>query len=311
MLKHCSSTPPVTKLISSLAIAVALLGCNRREDSVTVTDGHDPVTQSDQEILRTAFDLFQQGESTEAFKIVQQVLIASPDDTTALRLAVDIQRQRGHLGEAGDLARRAADVDPSRATSMLLIAFECHLRSQNFQAAEQDLRRAAEINPDAAQVHRQLAQLLNAQGRRLEASTHVRQLIRLHVIQPSELLSLIDLRGPFLLASFDEFANDVPISLFSLGKARLEYATQRAGPDEHLKLVESVIEEFPDSTAAAAFRCRILADNDRFAELAEALKKVPPGIDEQAEYWFSMGVLFSARGPAPRGDPRVRRGPSP
>lgn len=300
----------VWELLSLLCMTVLLVGCSA--DDGSADDGSaavdqlssggnqagsqtadSPRNQSEGDKLRKALELHRQGKSADAIAIVQLVLIASPENRAALRLAVEILNQQGQVCEAGDLARQAADADPLGATSMLIVAFECHLRCKNFHAAEQDLERAAEINPDLAQVHRLLAQLLNAQGRRLEASKHVRQLIRLRSIQPNELLSLIDQRGPFVLASFDEFSSGVPISLFDLGKVRFDYSTKRANPEVYSKAIDAVIEKFPDSTAAAAFRCRIFADTDQFAKLAESFKTLPFGIEEQSEYWFALGTLLA------------------
>ncbi|MEE2936510.1 MAG: FG-GAP-like repeat-containing protein [Planctomycetota bacterium] len=279
-----------------LCLAVLAVGCNRESQPKQANVDPEIPSETSEEKLRSAFDLMQQGQSDQALEVVQKVLMVAPDDVVALRLAVDIQSQRDQLCEAGDLAVRVAELEPALAPSMLVRAFDLHLRCKKFDVAESDLKRAVAINPNVPQVHRLLAQLLNAQGRRIEASQHVRELIRLRDIQPNELLSLIDLRGPFLLASFGEIANSLPTTLFSVGDVRLAYASAREDPEKHLKTLDEVIEKFPGSTAAAALKCRILADHDQFAKLAAVFSQLPSGIEQQAEYWFAWGVMLAHQG---------------
>lgn len=279
-----------------LCLAVLAVGCSRESEPNQASVDPEIPSETSEEKLRGAFDLMQQGQPDKALEVVQQVLMVAPDDIVALRLAVDIQSQRDQLCEAGDLAVRVAELEPALAPSMLVRAFDLHLRCKKFDVAESDLKRAVAANPNVPQVHRLLAQLLNAQGRRIEASQHVRELIRLRDIQPNELLSLIDLRGPFLLASFGEIANSLPTSLFSVGEVRLAYASAREDPEKHLKTLDEVIEKFPGSTAAAALKCRILADTDQFAKLAAVFTQLPLGIEQQAEYWFAWGVMLAHQG---------------
>ena len=68
-------------------------------------------------------------------------------------------------------------------------AFDGALRRGDHETAETILKQGIQSDPDDATVRRLLAQLLNAQGRRFEASEHVLHLIRLRVILPHELLS--------------------------------------------------------------------------------------------------------------------------
>lgn len=258
-------------------------------DSTAASSG----IQSDQQRLRDARNLLEQRKTEAAWKLVQQVLLVSPTDSDALQLAVLIKQQQGDLREAGDLAVLAANADARVVVPMLVVAFECHLRCQEFALAEADLVRAAKVNPNAAQVQRLLAQFLNAQGRRIEASRHVRQLIRLKDVQQREVMSLIDLRGPFPLMSFDQFTKDAPLSLFSLGELRYQYATTKSDATEYLETAKRITDKFPDSAAAAAFRCRMLADNDRLDELRKYLGDVPVRVNEQGEFWFAIGTLLS------------------
>ena len=182
-----------------------LLGCNSEKEVATSNVDARPTVEQQQAAgelearkqLTAAQTLLEQGNADQAWGLVNQVLLVTPTNVNALRLAVGIKQQQGEFSEAAELAIQVAESDPSSASMMLLAAFQCHLRCQDFVQAEADLFRAVSVSPNDAQIHRLLAQFLNAQGRRIEASRHVRQLIRMKNIQHTEVLSLIDLRGPF------------------------------------------------------------------------------------------------------------------
>ena len=294
---------PVFKLVAC-CLGIQLLGCGSQQQAPVT--GNDPSTTEDQrpaqpavatadasQQLIAARNLMQQGNADGAWEIVNQVLLVTPENLGALRLAVGIKQQKGELREAAAFAAQIAEADPASAAQMLLLAFECHLRCQDFVLAEADLKRAEEISPRSPQVHRVLAQFLNAQGRRIEASRHVRQLIRMKNIQQPEILSLVDLRGPFPLSSFDVYARDAPLSLFALGDLRYQYSTSKSEPTELLERAKELTNQFPESAAAMAFRLRMLADLDRIEELQPLLSELPAGIRNYDEFWFAIGTLLS------------------
>ena len=272
-----------------LLCLILVSGCNGRSNGSHVGPG-DEQTVSVPTKLESAFELHQRGQFAKALQIVHEVLIEAPQDVGALRLAIELFSQRGEFCEAGDLATQLAELDQQNAAMILIRGFDWHLRCSDFTAAESNLNRAVELAPDNAQVRRLLAQLLNAQGRRYEASQHVRQLIRLRAAESEEVLSLIDLSGPFLLVSFADFTDDSDVSLFSLGEARYLYVKQNAEPQEVLSLLDRVTEKFPNSTAAAAFRGRVLAETARLTEFRLWLTKLPAGMEEQPEYWSAIGM---------------------
>jgi len=269
-------------------------GATNVESKPTVEQQRASALAETQQQLVDAQTLLEQGKADQAWKLVSQILLMTPDDVNALRLAVGIKQQQGELREAAELALQVAESNPAGAAQMLLVAFQCHLQCQQFDLAEQDLLRAEKVSPKNPQIQRVLAQFLNAQGRRIEASKHVRQLIRMKNIQHPEILSLIDLRGPFPLSSFDDYTRDAPLSLFSLGALRYQYSSTKSEPTELLNRARELTSTFPDSAAAMAFRCRMLADLGRHEELRTLLREVPDGIQEFDEFWFAVGTLLSS-----------------
>ncbi len=288
-----------------LCLVLAVGGCSRRsseplddpsaEKVDVLGDSSDPVAASGtgDNRLEQAANLADRGELAEAWELIQQDLVVSPNRVESLRLAAAIQGRMGNYLEAGGLARRIAELDSENASSVLVGAFDLHLRGGNFEQAEQDLLLAEKYDPESIQVQRLLAQLLNAQGRRFEASGHVRNLIRLRAIQPNELLSMVDLRGPFYLVSFDEFSREGVPDLLTLGKIRFRYAATRSDREAELANVRELSKQFPGSAAVAAFHGRILSDMGRFDLMEAWSRALPREIERQPEYWNAIGTWMA------------------
>lgn len=272
-------------------LSIGLLGC--KKSSPTPANGTaspaDSAT-SEAQRLEEALQLLNTGQHRAAMRLIQGVLIASPDHAEALAVAIEIHSQLGELTEAADLAERIAELQPENASFILLKAFDWRLRSGDHRKAEADLRQAIRLQPDAVNLRRTMAQLLNAQGRRYEASEHLRALVRLDANSPEELLGLIDISGPFSLVSFAEVVDPSEVTLFRIADARNAFLdTITPDPDKAIRILNRVRERFPDAPAAAALLGRILADTSDMEGLKEWSKRLPAGIDEHPEYWFAIG----------------------
>ncbi len=174
--------------------------------------------------------------------------------------------------------------------------FDETLRGGDHALAEEILQIGIERFPDNATLRRLLAQLLNAQGRRLEASDQIRELIRLRDFSFHELLSLVDLSSPFLLVNFESIDGTGPESLFGLGNARYLHIAKGAGLSEVLAVLDQVNVKHGNHPAVIAFTGRLLADNRKWDDLQSWFDALPS--DEaklnkillQPEYWHAMGL---------------------
>ena len=163
-----------------MILLLALLGgCEKNELTPSATSEAQP--SSSAIAFRTAVELQDQGKFSESLKAAQKLLVADPQNPGALELIIELHQQMGKLSEAAATAELLAEVNPARSADILILAFQWYLQSSEFDSAERCLQRAVEVNPNHPQVRRNLAQLLNAQGRRQEASEHVRSLIRLRL----------------------------------------------------------------------------------------------------------------------------------
>ncbi|EMB16736.1 FG-GAP-like repeat-containing protein [Rhodopirellula europaea] len=196
--------------------------------------------------------------------------------------------------------------------------FDELLRTAKFAEAESLLKSAIEQNPDDITARRLMAQMLSAQGRRIEASYHVRHLIRLRVIQHYELLSLIDLSGPFGLVNYGQMPGMEPDTLFGLGEARRVYFSPRADVDEVLSMLMKVRRQHPDHSTVVALTGRVLAENARWSELQEWISELPEDVKkvgpvtasddgiagvnrpmtlrDEPEFWIAIGLWLDHGG---------------
>lgn len=269
-----------------LVLMASLIGCNFSKDKLTPK----------QEIaakLQQARNLLQRGETDAAMMPLQEILASAPDNRVAIELAMDTQLAAKRFDKAAEFARQLAVHDPANAISLFTRAFDWHLRIGDYQAAEEDLNRAVASEPSNAQPHRLLAQLLNAQGRRFEASEHIRELIRLKAIQHNELLSLVDLRGPFNLVNYGGLIDQEKPSLFAMGNARLKYIGERTTTEETIEMLKPVVDRHPGNQAASAFYGLVLADIPDQSAFDQWLANVPDAIDKQPEYWGALGIRLS------------------
>lgn len=278
-----------TTVLSSLVFSLALgSGCSQNPSG-------NLETGQEISLLRSGYELHRQGRNQDAIKIVKQALIASPEDKDALALAIEIHSSLREFCQAASLASELAEIDVENAGVILVRAFDWNLQCGDFEVAESNLNRAVKLAPQSVDVRRLLAQLLNAQGRRFEASEHVLELIRLRAASRDEVLSLVDLSGPFSLASFDALVEDSKITLFKLGEARRQYIALHAPPDDVIDLLQQITKKFPLSTAAAAFYGRVLAEVGRFDELSQWIAALPVGIEQQPEYWYACGQWLATQ----------------
>ena len=232
-----------------------------------------------------------------------------------LRAAAQSLAARGNFTDAAEIAVRLSSLDVRDPAGELILAFDWHLRGGDPVAAEADLRRALDLSPGDPRIERMIAQLLNAEGRRFEASEYVLSLARSGNATPCELLSLVDLAGPFQLVAFPPEVGDGPASLFQLGRARYQFVAD-ADPKAAMQTVDKLATSNPHP-AVEAFRGRVIAETLDESRFEAWLKDLPEGIEVHPEYWLAIGLWCSheerddeairAFGEALKRDPTDRR----
>ncbi|TWT66022.1 FG-GAP-like repeat-containing protein [Allorhodopirellula solitaria] len=285
-----------------LAPALMLTGCHQnaaekqehaesrgpaKSTGETIATGKDG-NPDDSDLLQVAQNHMRRGQADEALQVVTEVLRGQPQNAQALQMSIQIHAGQSQFRKAADLGARLAAIDPGIAPALLASCFDWNLRSGRYDLAETNLLTAIELAPHDIECRRFLVQLYNAQGRRFETRDHVIELIRGKAVTWPEILSLIDLSGPYTLVSYGDLIDESNISLFTLGKMRAAYAGFDMDHDEVIATVQRIVEKCPDSTAASAYYGRLLMENGHDAELMRWFADLPQGIDQQPEYWFTL-----------------------
>ncbi len=190
---------------------------------------------------------------------------------------------------AAKLAVELTDILPAERDQLWLKAFDWNLRSGHWKEAEECLIAAMQANDQNQQARHLLVQLLNSQGRRYETRVHVVDLIRARSNTDDELMSLIDLSGPFELVSFYEIVNPSELSLLQLGKLRKKLTVDRLAPESLIPELELLSKRYPECEALSAFYGRVLLEQGDLEKLVEWSKSLPKAIQQEPEYWATVG----------------------
>ena len=119
-------------------------------------------------------------------------MLAQPGDVFGLFLAGQIEATRGRYRDAVDLLDQIPRDHPQAGLAALGQSADWMLAAEAWDEAERRYRSLIAIAPSATMAHRRLAYLLNRQGRREEASSHVGQLVRSGDVTQAELHTLIN-----------------------------------------------------------------------------------------------------------------------
>ena len=241
-----------------------------------------------------AWTLLQQGKADEAFRLAQQVLIESPEDSVALQTMASVYASQGNFADAARVARAIGKLNGAQGVEDWLTAFDWHLRASDLAAAEEDLQEAIRVAPNDPRTHRTMAQLLNAEGRRFESRPFIVNLIRLNAAQPRELLSLVELASPFMLVALDGVVGDPANTLLELGKARYSLVADvdvEAALEKANRLATQI-----SHPALDAFRGRLIAETADEVAFEEWLEGVTSETKKQPEYWSAIGLRLVRSG---------------
>ncbi|NND98381.1 MAG: tetratricopeptide repeat protein [Pirellulaceae bacterium] len=213
-----------------------------------------------------------------AAKALKQALLADPNDYgVVFRLANVRASQRRH-SEAVELLDSIPASDPVTGLPALGQAADWCIKLERYDDAERRYRNLISLAPKAVIAHRQLARLLNRQGRRHEATEHVRALCRLGDVQVDELQSLMVLSDSMY---------HQPIG--SCGRARQLF--ERRKFREAVALLYPSVSSAEVPPAVLAFCGRVIAeaqDDDRYHDW---IAKTDDQTKQFSEYWAALGAM--------------------
>ncbi len=141
--------------------------------------------------LSLAYQLSEQRKFVEAVAILKRRLVADPDDVEVIFTLASTEAAQGNLAAAVELLDGIPSDHPEAGIPAMGQSADWCLELGRYEEAERRYREVLRKVPDAFPARRQLAFLLNRQGRRHEAAAEVRELCRIGNVRQDELHSLI------------------------------------------------------------------------------------------------------------------------
>lgn len=249
---------------------------------------------SPDELQERVGDLVHQSRYAEAKEQNRSLLLLRPESPAALFLAARIAQGQHEIDVAISYLQAIPPDHPEAGLPALGQVADWLQDAGRFEEAESTYREMLSRFGDMVPVHRRLANLLNAQGRRVEATRHVEALIRLGDVTEKELLSMTTLSVPYHddeplakeLVSSTKTIHET-LSLKDLARAKQLLVQNEAEDAKYL--VRQLRAAFPDSSCVAAFEGRVYEALQSDTDLEKWFATLPKSVEQEAEYWTAIG----------------------
>ncbi len=270
-------------------VVVGVGGCDRG-DSTSKRGGPAATKSSPQDLVTAAKKSLDRREFLTASRLIQEALVANPNDPTALELAADMAVQGDDTSGSIKFYRLAIDASDDPSKRLWDKLGEQYVNAGRPFESVAVLKSAIARYPDETDLRQKLVGLQAAIGIEWEAAEHLQWLVQRGHGGLNLLIILSDLNRPQTVEATCKFAlQHHPEDLrpqYSL--ARLPaYHSQWNEVAERLR---PVIERHPDFVPASALYGRAiveLGDSDAVAAWTQSL---PPGIENHPQYWLAAGV---------------------
>jgi tetratricopeptide (TPR) repeat protein len=151
-----------------------------------------PVGASKREaLIARAEELASQGDYDHAIATIKQLLLVDPRDCEAIFIVATMVADSGNLSDAITWLDSIPQDHPEAGLAALGQSADWCVQVRRYDEAERRYNEVLKVAPDAYPARRQLAFLLNCQGRREEAAEQIRELCKLGNARQDELHSLV------------------------------------------------------------------------------------------------------------------------
>lgn len=253
-------------------------GCFLAGICSTLAYGVSPESAAD--LVTKSSVALEQGEIEIADRFARKAVAEDPNDPTAVFHMGRLLAEQNRFWEAIRLLDKFSQRVPPSRLPVLGQTAEWMVLSGQWADAEQRFRTVLSVVPDAVPAHRQLAQLLLRQGRRLEAQVHLQTLCRIGDVNELELRSM--------LCVFTQFPGDAQLSALEpigvLGKARNEIS------QGHFAAAVELLSKASLDNHEIALLGRLYAEHGEVEKLAEWYQVNGLLIDGSADYWIAAGI---------------------
>ena len=246
----------------------------------------------EQEQIAKAVARLDLGDVESAQAVARKLMIANPDAPAVILLNARCLAARGELTEAVELLQSMAD--PAERAAALWLAVEWLTEANQLDEATRTLQSVLEQEGPSVRIHRRLARLFNNQGRRQEAAVHLRALARSGAASEMELFAMNSFADPFIDESLPPPDLESELTMSGLAAAKRMWADGQH--DETVQLVGRLRDRFPAAPSVAAFQGFVYLQAGRTSLFQRWLTLLPPGIEQEPEYWRAVGHWFLGQG---------------
>ncbi len=247
--------------------------------------------------LTLADQLIERGQLDQAAALLRRLLVADPEDVEVLFMLANLDANQGNLAAAVDLLDAIPRDHPEAGIPSLGQSADWCMELGRYDEAEKRYREVLRRVPDAFPARRQLALLLNRQGRRHEAAAEVRELCKLGNVRQDELHSLIMLSHAMYddpNATADNSQGVVYTPIGPGGVARKLFTDGKFG--EAADALESMVDGGTAPAALVALYGRAVVESQDDQRFLRWLSSVDDDTREMADYWAAIGTyLISQR----------------
>lgn len=279
-------------------LAFALAGCNEGETGPTAqqmlrqqqlrSSQQASASQTTQQRLDTALAFLEDENFIAASEELSRILIADPNNQNALILSAKTEAAQGNGSAAVKILDSLDNTDPALKIEMLWLAAGWSIDSGDYSTAEQKLKELLGTDTDLVKARRQLAIILNNQGRRIEAAPHLLALAKLGKSREKELFAMITYGNPFIDTTIPKPPRTAGTTPALLAQAKVSRSEGDMG--EAVAMTEQLRTTFPESTAIAAFLGRLHIDLQNEEALQSWFDNLPADIEDEPEYWYVTGI---------------------
>lgn len=233
------------------------------------------------------------GEFRSALPILQRFLLVEPGDVAVLFQAGLMHAGCGELPEAIDCLAGIPQDHPEAGIPALGQSADWCVQLKRYGDAIDRYECILAVDPGLTLARRQLAYLLNRQGRRHEAAIQIRELCRAGDVRQDELQSLIVLSDAMLSEPGQVAAGELDYSpIGASGEARKLF-TERRYAEAAAVLRKPVAQgDVPPSIVALYGRAVAEAQDD--VAFNWWLAKTDEAVREYAEYWSAIGTYLAS-----------------
>ncbi len=238
--------------------------------------------------------LTEAGRFEEAISRYQSWLVGEPGDAEIIFRLAFVNAQFGDLSRAVDWLDTIPEDHPTAGLAALGQSADWNLALERFSEAEASYKKVLARVPDAVPALRQIAFLLNRQGRRQEASGYIRELCKLGDVQQDELHSLIAISD----AMYDDPEEEsnlqgtdrvLYLPIGESGIARKNFTdADYAGTLQRLR---PLINEGSAPAELIALFGRAATESQLEGEVNWWRAQIVPEVQEFGDYWAAVGTI--------------------